>query len=232
MISNSVLELQEQILQSALKSNRDPKDLTLITISKTFGSNLVEEAFNTGLVNFGENYVQELLEKKEKLNHLNINWHFVGHLQTNKVKFIAPFISMIQSVDSKHIAEEINLRAQQNNRKIKILVEVNTSKEATKFGVNPENTIQFLTQINHLKFIEICGLMTIGPFTENQNESRKAFKILKEIRDEANKLNIIPNKLLHLSMGMTHDYKIAIDEGATILRIGTAIFGKRIKNNL
>ncbi len=232
MINQSISEIKSQISNFSKLANRNDNEISLLAISKTFSSELVEEAFNSGIPDFGENYVQELLDKKTKLQHLKINWHFVGHLQSNKVKFIAPFVEMLHSVDSKKIAEEIDFRAKKENRKIKILIEVNTSDEKSKFGVKPNCAINFISEISHLKNIQINGLMTIGPFTDNPENSRPAFKKLRALMDEANNLKLTTEPLIHLSMGMSHDFKIAIEEGATILRIGTAIFGKRTKKDV
>lgn len=230
MIKESIDNIRKQISFYSEKFNN--QNIKLIAVSKTFPAEKIEETYNSNIVDFGENYVQELISKKEKLSHLKINWHFVGHLQTNKVKFIAPFIYLIHSVDSVKLAKELDYRANEFNRKIKILVEVNTSREATKFGVEPNNTLNFLSEISNLKNIEIEGLMTIGPFTDEKNESRKSFQKLNELLVQTNKLKITKKPLTQLSMGMTHDFPIAIEEGATILRIGTAIFGNRTKKNV
>lgn len=230
MIKESIDNIQKQISFYSEKYNN--QNIKLVAVSKTFPHDKIEEAFCANIFDFGENYVQELISKKEKLSHLNINWHFIGHLQTNKVKLIAPFIYLIHSVDSIKLAHEVDCRAKEFNRKIKILVEVNTSREATKFGVEPNYTLNFLSEINNLENLEVEGLMTIGPFTDDKQESRRAFKKLKELLNQANKLKITKKPLTQLSMGMTHDFPIAIEEGATILRIGTAIFGNRTKKNV
>lgn len=214
---------------AALKSGRDPEGIKIIAVSKTQASETVLEACNAGIKSFGENYAQELEEKFNYFkdnNTPNPEWHFIGHLQRNKVKFIAPFVSLIHSVDSAKLAKEISKQAKNNNRIIKILLQVNTSGELSKSGCDPDSIVKLTEEVIDLKNIEVQGLMTIGSFSEDESIIRKEFRILKTCRDNA--VKAFPNvSFNHLSMGMTHDYEIAIDEGATIVRVGTAIFGQR-----
>ena len=229
MIAENIQNIEENLKKTCLRAGRDPGEVKLIVVSKTFGAEKIGEAFEAGVVDFGENYVQELIEKRKVLLETNIQWHFIGHLQTNKVKYISEWIHLIHSVDSKGLAEEIQKRAEKNNRLIDVLVEVNTSEEATKFGIKPEKAIELLKVFGGLSHVNLKGLMTIGPFTDHKDESRVSFKLLRSIYDEANSSGILRHPLTILSMGMTHDYEIAIEEGSTMVRIGTAIFGSRTK---
>ena len=194
-------------------------DTTLVAVSKTKSNEKILEAYNLGIKDFGENYVQELTTKMDTLPK-DIKWHMIGHLQTNKVKdLVKRNIYLIQSVDSLKLAKEINKEAQKQGKKINILIEVKTSSEESKTGLPPEELDNLIKEVKELPNINLLGLMTIGPNTENEEEIRKAFKLLKEQKDKYN-LNI-------LSMGMTNDYKIAISEGSNLIRIGTKIFGPR-----
>ena len=194
-------------------------DTTLVAVSKTKSNEKILEAYNLGIKDFGENYVQELTTKMDTLPK-DIKWHMIGHLQTNKVKdLVKRNIYLIQSVDSLKLAKEINKEAQKQGKKINILIEVKTSSEESKTGLPPEELDNLIKEVKELKNINLLGLMTIGPNTDDEEEIRKAFKLLKEQKDKYN-LNI-------LSMGMTNDYKIAISEGSNLIRIGTKIFGPR-----
>jgi pyridoxal phosphate enzyme (YggS family) len=175
--------------------------------------------------------VQELLQKKEALGIQQIRWHFIGHLQSNKVKYIAEWIHLIHAVDNLALAQEIDKRARQANRTIECLIEVNTTGEQTKFGVKPDETMEFVESLSDLKNICVAGLMTIGPFLPDPEGSRPMFRRLRILKDEMAQLKLQNVAMKHLSMGMTGDFEVAIDEGATLIRIGTAIFGKRTKKN-
>ncbi len=231
MIAENIKNIKENVKKTCFRAGRNPDSVKLIAVSKTFQANLILEAKNANIIDFGENYVQELIEKRKMLETEQISWHFIGHLQSNKVKYIAEWISMIHSVDSVGLAQEIQKRAAKFGRTIDVLMEVNTSEEATKFGVKPENALEELKKISVFPNVNVKGLMTIGPFSENEKESRQSFKILQEIFKEANTKAITPQPMNELSMGMTHDYEIAIEEGSTIIRIGAAIFGTRKKTN-
>ena len=198
---------------------KEINDVTLVAVSKTKSNEKILEAYNLGIRDFGENYVQELTTKMDTLPK-DIKWHMIGHLQTNKVKdLVKRNIYLIQSVDSIKLAKEINKEAQKQEKNINILIEVKTSSEESKTGIPPEELDNLIKEIKELPNINLLGLMTIGPNTEDEEEVRKAFKLLKEQKDKYN-LNI-------LSMGMTNDYKIAISEGSNLIRIGTKIFGPR-----
>ncbi len=222
------LEIKEKIHIKALSCGRRPEEIKVIAVSKTHDTEKIEVAFKAGVEFFGENYVQELVSKYEYFANrgLKPKWHFIGHLQTNKVKYIVPFIDMIHTVDSIRLANEIEKRAENYNKIIDVLIQVNTSGEESKSGCEPYETEELVKYCLSLKHLKVKGLMTIGTFSEDEIIIRSEFQLLRNLLYETNK-NLSLN-LTELSMGMTHDYEIAIEEGATYLRIGTAIFGQRI----
>jgi PLP dependent protein len=213
----------EQIL-----ADLKPYDARLVAVSKTKSAEAIQSLYNYGHRIFGENYVQELVEKQAKLP-AEIEWHYIGHLQTNKVKFIAPFISLIQSVDSLRLLKEINKQAQKNNRVINCLLQIYIAKEETKFGLSFEGAEQILAsdELKELKNVSIKGFMGMTTLTEDQTQIREEFKTLKNFYDDSrtNYQSIVNWQFL--SMGMTSDYKIALEEGSNMVRIGSAIFGER-----
>lgn len=209
-----------------------PNNVTLIAVSKTKPVSAILEAYNAGQRTFGENYVQELVEKQELLPK-NIHWHFIGHLQSRKVKLIAPFVSLIHGVDSLKLLEEINKQAQKNNRVIDCLLQVYIAEEESKFGLDEEelNTIfNFIHDVkNEINNIRIIGLMGMATFTENENQIKKEFEYLKMVFDKFSKYTADNWQLTVLSMGMSADYKLAIASGSNMVRIGSSIFGERKK---
>ena len=226
MIAANVEHIRGEIAASCARAGRSPQDVTLVAVSKTFGSNHIRQALGAGVIDFGENFVQEMTRKREEVGDDRIRWHFVGHLQTNKVRQITGWVHVIHSVDSMHLGREISKQAGRIGRTIDVLVEVNTSGESTKYGVRPEEAPELIDQLTELPSLNVRGLMTIGPFSENPEDSRGAFRMLRDIRDRMEGRGVaVPD----LSMGMTNDFAVAIEEGATIVRIGTAIFGKRNK---
>ncbi len=225
-IAENILKVKQRIQKSCLKVGRNPDEVTIVAITKTVPLEKIKEAIDSGITDIGENRVQELLEKKNSIE--NVRWHFVGHLQTNKVKYIVDFIYLIHSVDSFKLALEIDKRAKKINRVIDILIEVNTSGEKTKYGVEPEKTIDLVKQISeNCEFLRVKGLMTVAAFLPNPEEVRPMFRLLRDLKDEIAKLNLQNVEMKHLSMGMSNDFEVAVEEGATIVRIGTAIFGPR-----
>lgn len=226
MVAENVKTIRERIVSACGRAGRYPDEVTLVAVAKMFGAEMVSEVLNAGVVDIGENYVQELHRKREKLTDERIQWHFIGHLQRNKVKELASWIHLIHSIDSKRLAEEISHQAAMKGRTVDILVEVNTSGEQTKFGITPEETPTFVRELRGLPNIHVAGLMTMGPFLPNPDDSRPAFRTLRKLRDRLQDNGI---RIPHLSMGMSNDFEVAIEEGATIVRIGTAIFGKRVK---
>jgi hypothetical protein len=225
-IAENILKVKQRIQKSCLKVGRNPDEVSIVAVTKTVPIEKIKEAINLGITDIGENRVQELLEKKNSIE--NVRWHFVGHLQTNKVKYIVDFIYLIHSVDSLKLALEIDKRAKKINRVIDILIEVNTSGEETKYGVKPEETIDLVKQISeNCEFLRVKGLMTVAAFLPNPEEVRPMFRLLRELKDEIAKLNLKNVEMKHLSMGMSNDFEVAVEEGATLVRIGTAIFGPR-----
>ena len=208
---------------SELKGN-----VMLVAVSKTKTAKDIEELYDLGQRDFGENYVQELVDKYETLPK-DIHWHFIGHLQTNKVKFIAPFVSFIHGVDSFRLLKEINKQGEKSNRIINCLLQIHIAQEETKFGLNEDelDEITDSTELKDLKNIKICGMMGMASFTENVETIRNEFRYLKTLYHSYNKLSIANCQLLILSMGMSADYKIAIEEGSNMVRIGSLIFGDR-----
>ncbi|MFC2083480.1 YggS family pyridoxal phosphate-dependent enzyme [Bacteroidota bacterium] len=216
--------VEEKIAESCFKVGRDSSEILLIAVSKNQPVSAIEEAFSLGIRNFGENKAQEFRDKYKLIN-LNIGWHFIGHLQTNKVKYVVNAVDYIHSVDSFKLADEINRRAKKENKNQKILIEVNTSGESTKQGLFSEKEVISLIEYCYTKEnLSVSGLMTMAPFIEDDNILRSFFRNLKILKDKIIKIGF---GIEHLSMGMTNDYEIAIEEGATMLRIGTAIFGKQ-----
>lgn len=214
---------------AANKVNRNINDILVLAVSKTQNSEILNAAYSKGIHIFGENYAQEFRDKNKELNDIykiNPVWHFIGHLQTNKVKYLFPFVSMIHTVDSLEIANEIAKQAKKYNMNINVLIQVNTSGEPQKSGVAPEMLEQIIDTVLPIENITINGLMTIGSFAENESISRKEFSLLFNLREKV-KITYKECDFKHLSMGMTHDFDLAIEEGSTIVRVGTAVFGAR-----
>jgi pyridoxal phosphate enzyme (YggS family) len=224
MIVENIRNLREKIEDSCARSGRNPSEIKLIAVSKNFGPDEVRLAAKEGITHFGENKAQELSSKAPQITE-NVQWHFIGHLQRNKVRFAVEFADYIHSVDSLLIATEINKYALRKEKKLNILLEFKTSKEDTKSGIVEESELFDLAgYCQQLSNVNLVGLMTIAPYTSDINIIRKSFQYLSKLKDNLNSLGI---KAAELSMGMTNDFDIAIQEGATMLRIGTAIFGKR-----
>ncbi len=226
MVAENIENILKRIAAAGLRAHRNPDEITLIAVAKTFSSQDVKKVLSAGIVDIGENYIQELRQKHEELLVENVRWHFIGHLQSNKVKYIAPWIHCIHSVDTVEVGKEISRQALKCGRTLDVLIEVNTSGEASKFGAVPEKTALLVKQLAVLPNMRVRGLMTIGPFLPDPESSRPSFRMLKTLRQEIEREGM---SLPHLSMGMTNDFEIAIEEGATMVRIGTAIFGNRSK---
>jgi pyridoxal phosphate enzyme (YggS family) len=226
-IKKNYVDLKSNIKSVCRKFGRDENEIKIIAVSKTFSPEYVVELLSAGHKDFGENRVQELLYKKGELKNKNIDWHLIGHLQTNKVKYIIDFVKLIHSVDSYKLALEINNYANKSQKVIDVLVQVNTSGEKQKSGIEPEETTKLCKSISVLDNIKLRGLMTIGTLTEDEKIIRNNFSCLKKIYNE---LNSDYNNFNILSMGMTSDYEIAIEEGANMIRVGSALFGNRIYN--
>ena len=224
MITENVANIRNRISLACSKAGRDPEEITLVAVTKMVGIEYIRKAIEAGICDIGENYVQDIRSKYQELKDFKVRWHFIGHLQTNKVKYIAEWISMIHSVDSLHLGQEISKWMTRLNRTLPILIEVNTSGEDSKYGISPENTGALLRNLSKLPNILVQGLMTMAPFVTDPEQVRSFFSRLRQLRDD---LQGEGYQLPMLSMGMTNDFEIAIEEGATIVRIGTAIFGER-----
>ena len=218
--------VEENIRQACPRAGRDLSEVTLISVSKTKPVEMIEEAYEYGKREFGENKAQELKEKYEVLPK-DIRWHFIGHLQTNKIKYIIDRACLIHSVDSLHLAEAIEKECVKRDTEADILVEVNVAQEESKFGLKLEDTLALVQQISRLEHLHIKGLMTIAPFVEDPEENRSIFRQLKQLSVDIGAKNIDNVDMSVLSMGMTGDYQVAIEEGATHVRVGTGIFGER-----
>jgi PLP dependent protein len=206
---------------------QDGRTCRLIAVSKTHPPALIQEAYDAGQRIFGENRVQEMASKYEVLPK-DIEWHLIGHLQTNKVKHIAPWVGLIHSVDSPRLAEEIDKQGRKAGRVIPCLLQIHIAKEETKFGFDRDELLDFLKDLKGLTGLSIEGLMGMATLTDNQDQIRREFRELRTLFEEIGKWNLPPSvRMKELSMGMSGDYKIAIEEGSTMVRIGTAIFGKR-----
>lgn len=229
MLKENLSVVEENIKKACEKAGRDRNEVTLIAVSKTKPVEMLKEVYDTGIRNFGENKVQEMCEKMDILPE-DIKWHMIGHLQRNKVKYIAGRTELIHSVDTYRLAEEINIQAKKKNIIIPILVEVNIAGEESKFGTSAEDAMLLVEDISKLENVRIKGLMTIAPYVEDAEENRPYFRKIKQLAvDIANK-NIDNVSMEILSMGMTGDYEVAIEEGATMVRVGTGIFGARNYN--
>ena len=226
MLKDNLKKVQDNLLSTCKQAGIDPKSVTLIAVSKTKPVEMVNEIYAEGVRDFGENKVQELVDKYEVMPK-DIRWHLIGHLQTNKVKYIVDKVYMIHGVDSLKLAKEINKEAIKHHIKVNILVQVNIAREETKFGVLEENAIQLIEEISKLEGIAIKGLMTIAPYVVNSEENRLYFQKMKQLSVDIIHKNIDNVCMECMSMGMTGDYMVAIEEGATYIRVGTAIFGER-----
>ncbi len=227
-IINNLNQINQRIENTCKKAGRNPDDVKLLLATKTVSAEYIKIALNAGQTLIAENKVQELKEKFDALKETPHTNHFIGHLQTNKIKDILKYdVFCIQSLDRLDLAEKLHQRLQTENKTIEVLIQVNTSNEASKFGVDPDNAIELVKQVAQLETLKIKGLMTIGLFSAETEKVRECFRLLKNIQLQIIALNI-PNVEMHeLSMGMSGDLETAIEEGATIIRVGTAIFGQR-----
>ena len=229
MLAENIKTVEKNIKEACARANRSASDVTLIAVSKTKPVDMLCEVYDTGMREFGENYVQELVEKIDRLPK-DIHWHMIGHLQRNKVKYIVGKVAMIHSVDSIRLAEAISKEAVKKDVTVDILIEVNVGMEENKFGITVESAYEDIKEMAKLPNIAIKGLMTSAPFVENSEDNRKYFRQLKQLSVDIQSKNIDNVDMGILSMGMTNDYIVAIEEGATIVRVGTAIFGARNYN--
>lgn len=229
MIDQNIIEIQNEIKDVCAKVGRDPSGVTLIAVSKTKPYTDIEEAMKSGCLDYGENKVQELDQKYDLLSK-DINWHMIGHLQRNKVKYLVGKVKMIHSVDSLRLTNQIEKEFAKKDLIADILIEVNMAGEESKFGIKPEETEELIKEISKLEHVKVCGLMTIAPYTLEPEDNRVYFKKLKELSVDIDSKNIDNVTMSVLSMGMSGDYRVAIEEGSTMIRVGTKIFGERNYN--
>lgn len=225
-IIENLAEIEKKIEAACRRAKRSRSDVTLIAVSKTKPADMIKTAYHQGIREFGENRVQELTAKFDELPK-DIKWHLIGHLQRNKVKYIVDKAALIHSVDSLRLAEEISHEAQKKQVCANILVQVNVAEEETKFGFSLEEAEKTIPQLAKLPHIHVCGLMTIAPFVDNPEDNRIHFANLKKLSVDIREKNVDNIDMSILSMGMTGDYEVAIEEGATHVRVGTGIFGER-----
>jgi pyridoxal phosphate enzyme (YggS family) len=219
--------VQDRIKQAAVSCGRSPGTVQLVAVSKTIGSEKVKQAVDAGATILGENYIQEARDKIAGLSGVPASWHFIGHLQRNKAKYAVKLFDLIHSVDTARLARELNKQAEKINKRQKILIQLNISNEKTKSGASADEAASLVKQMIDMPHISIQGFMTMPPFFDNPEGARPYFRALREIRDEIVRLKISADPMAELSMGMTGDFEVAIEEGATLVRIGTAIFGER-----
>ncbi len=226
MIADNLKEVEERIRKAALAADRDPSDITLIAVSKTKPVPMLMEAYDEGIRVFGENKVQEIMDKYDEMPS-DVSWHMIGHLQRNKVKYLIGKVKMIHSVDSLRLAEAIEAEAAKKDVVVPILLEVNVAEEDTKFGLPVNGVLPLVQQISAFPHLSVQGLMTIAPYVADPEENRPVFRQLKKLSVDIKEKNIDNIHMNVLSMGMTGDYEVAIQEGATMVRVGTGIFGAR-----
>ncbi len=228
-LKNNLEEVNNIIKEHAVKVSRNPEEITLVAVSKTKPVEMLKEVYDLGVRDFGENYVQELVDKIDQLPS-DIRWHMIGHLQTNKIKYIIDKVYMIHSVDTLHLAQAISKEAVKRNLTVKILLEVNVADEESKFGLTKENFLENYKEMMNLPGIDILGLMTSAPYIENMEDNRQYFVQLRSLMIDLIDKGLYNKDNYYLSMGMTGDYPVAVEEGATLVRVGTGIFGARNYN--
>lgn len=226
MLKDALIEVENNILDACERSGRNPEEVTLIAVSKTKPVEMLQEVYNEGIRDFGENYVQELADKIEIMPK-DIRWHMIGHLQRNKVKYLVGKVACIHSVDSLRLAEVINERSIKLGVVTKIMAEVNIAGEESKFGFTRDELFDFAEKVSTMEGVKLVGLMTSAPYVNDPEENRQYFREMKSLSVDINEKNINNINITELSMGMTNDYIVAVEEGATHVRVGTAIFGAR-----
>lgn len=226
MLQDNFKQVEQKIREACARAGRDPEEVTLIAVSKTKPVEMLKEAYDFGTRIFGENKVQEIVEKYDALPK-DIQWHMIGHLQRNKVKYIIDKVKLIHSVDSVRLAETIEKEAAKHNLTARILLEVNVAEEESKFGLKVDEVEDVIDKISAFSHIKVCGLMTIAPFVENPEENRPYFQRLRKLSVDIGAKKVDNVTMSILSMGMTNDYEVAVEEGATMVRVGTGLFGAR-----
>ena len=224
-ISANIDSIRQRIVSAARRAGRDPLSIKLMAVTKTVEPERIGKAIDSGLTMLGENYVQEAKDKIAIIGNA-AQWHMIGHLQTNKAKYAVKLFDCVHSVDRLELATELDKRAGQINRKLNVLIEINSGEES-KSGIEKAKALELVEQVAHLPNLVVRGLMTMAPYSDNPEDSRPYFKALRELRDDINRAGIAGINMEELSMGMTDDFEVAIEEGATIIRVGRAIFGSR-----
>ncbi|HWB52547.1 MAG TPA: YggS family pyridoxal phosphate-dependent enzyme [Tepidisphaeraceae bacterium] len=232
--------VREKIADACAKARREPGEVTLVAVTKNAAPEQIREIVQLGVCDLGENRVQQLIQRAPQINEFfarraglgsisppKLRWHMIGHLQRNKVKSILPIVHMIHSVDSLRLAEELDVQCERLNRKLPVMLQINASEETSKFGVAVGAALHLGEQIASMDNLQLVGLMSMAPLTDDRDVIRKCFERTREVFEEMKWHKIGKNGFKHLSMGMTHDYEIAIEEGATMVRIGTDLFGEK-----
>jgi len=227
-IQSNLKIIQDRIQSACRRSGRSPEEVQLLLATKTVTAEQIRPLIDKGYTLLGENKIQEAVQKNKVLKDKNLQWHIIGHLQTNKVKFITPFVDVVQSIDRLRLAQKLQNRMEFDRReRIDVFIQVNTSYEKSKFGVAPEQALDLIKQVSELPRLHIKGLMTIGILSSKDDKVRDCFKLLKEVQYQARNLQLENASFDQLSMGMSNDLELAIEEGSTLIRVGTGIFGKR-----
>ena len=226
MLADNYRQVLNNIQDACQAVGRDPKEVTLVAVSKTKPVEMLQQVYDAGARVFGENKVQEIMDKYDHLPG-DIRWQMIGHLQRNKVKYIVDKVDMIHSVDSYRLAQTIETEAAKKNVTVSVLLEVNVAEEESKFGLKMDEVLPLVQQISELPHVQVKGLMTIAPFVSNPEDNREIFRKLKKLSVDIEDKNINNTTMSVLSMGMTGDYMVAVQEGATMVRVGTGIFGER-----
>ncbi len=226
-VARNLAAIRERIAAACARSGRDPGEVKLVGVTKTVPADRILEGVKAGISILGENYIQELLKKRDLLADLPVSWHCIGHLQTNKAKFAVDCCDWIETLDRESLAVELDRKAAKKGRRLPVLIQVNTGGEETKSGVYPESLASFYKKASGFEWLDIRGLMALPPFFDQPERARPYFRQLRELLDRIRQQSSDPEKLSELSMGMSGDFEVAIEEGATLVRIGTAIFGGR-----
>lgn len=225
-IAENVEKIRERVQRAARHAGRDPEGITIVAVTKTVDAERIQEAVSAGIGVLGENRVQDAREKIRRIGKA-VQWHMIGHLQTNKAREAVSLFDMVHSVDNLRVAQALDLEAGKQAKRLPVLVQVNISEEESKSGAKAEEAMNLVQSMAGMENLAVQGLMTIPPYSGDPEESRWVFRSLREMRDRIAEMDIQGVRMTHLSMGMSHDFETAVEEGATLVRIGTAIFGER-----
>ncbi len=227
-IQNNIEEIRARIIAACTRSNRNPAEVRLVAVSKTKPAAMINEASGAGQQIFGESYVQDFLDKVEQVT-APVEWHFIGGLQSNKIKYLRGKIAMIHSLDRLSLAEEINRQWQKLDQRVDVLLQVNIGEEDSKSGATESGLFELARQVAELPHLHVCGLMALPPWLDDPEEVRPYFRRMRQLFEQLKALQIPGIEMRELSMGMSHDFEVAVEEGATLVRVGTAIFGERTR---